>query len=121
MKYQFKTPILITSCFLFTLVNNKSVAAPDAGSLLKQEEEIYKYYKDPLIKPKKKQKKEKKKKESSGVNRIFVKQFQFLGDVYKFSIEYLNNLLQKYTNKENTFEELKEAASIIQNLYLENG
>jgi len=61
MKYQFNTPLLLTSCFLFILVNNKSIAAPDAGSLLKQEEEIYKYYKDPLIKPKKKQKKKKRK------------------------------------------------------------
>ena len=43
MKYQFNTPLLLTSCFLFILVNNKSIAAPDAGSLLKQEEEIYKY------------------------------------------------------------------------------
>ena len=56
MKYQFNTPLLLTSCFLFILVNNKSIAAPDAGSLLKQEEEIYKYYKDPLLKPKKKPK-----------------------------------------------------------------
>ena len=56
MKYQFNTPLLLTSCFLFILVNNKSIAAPDAGSLLKQEEEIYKYYKDPLIKLKKKKK-----------------------------------------------------------------
>ena len=57
MKYQLNIPLLLTSCFLFILVNNKSIAAPDAGSLLKQEEEIYKYYKDPLIKPKKKPKK----------------------------------------------------------------
>ncbi len=121
MKYQFNTPLLLTSCFLFILVNNKSIAAPDAGSLLKQEEEIYKYYKDPLLKPKKKQKKEKKKKESANVNRIFVKQFQFLGDIDKYSVEFLNNLLKNYINKENTFEELNEAASIIQNLYLENG
>ena len=121
MKYQFNTPLLLTSCFLFILVNNKSIAAPDAGSLLKQEEEIYKYYKDPLIKPKKKPKKEKKKKEISNVNKIFVKQFKFLGDIDKFNIEYLNNFLKNYTNKENTFEELKEAASLIQNLYLDNG
>ena len=121
MKYQFNTPLLLTSCFLFILVNNKSIAAPDAGSLLKQEEEIYKYYKDPLIKPKKKPKKEKKKKESSNVNKIFVKQFKFLGDIDKFSIEFLNNLLKNFTNKENTFEDLNDAASLIQNLYLENG
>ena len=38
MKYQFNTPLLLTSCFLFILVNNKSIAAPDAGNLLKQEE-----------------------------------------------------------------------------------
>ena len=119
MKYQFNTPLLLTSCFLFILVNNKSIAAPDAGSLLKQEEEIYKYYKDPLLKPKKKQKKEKKKKESANVNRIFVKEFQFLGDIDKYSVEFLNNLLKNYINKENTFEELNEAASIIQNLSLE--
>ena len=98
MKYQFNTPLLLTSCFLFILVNNKSIAAPDAGSLLKQEEEIYKYYKDPLIKPKKKQKKEKKNKESATANRILVKKFQFLGDIDKFSIEYLNNLLKKFVN-----------------------
>ena len=116
MKYQFNTPLLLTSCFLFILVNNKSIAAPDAGSLLKQEEEIYKYYKDPLIKPKKKPKKEKKKKEISNVNKIFVKQFKFLGDIDKFNIEYLKYFLKNYTNKENTFEELKEAASLIQNL-----
>ena len=121
MKYQFNTPLLLTSCFLFILVNNKSIAAPDAGSLLKQEEEIYKYYKDPLIKPKKKPKKEKRKKESSNVNKIFVKQFKFLGDIDKFSIEFLNNLLKNFTNKENTFEDLNDAASLIQNLYLENG
>ena len=89
MKYQFNTPLLLTSCFLFILVNNKSIAAPDAGSLLKQEEEIYKYYKDPLIKPKRSKKRKRKRKKAHNVNRIFVKQFQFLGDIYKFSIEYL--------------------------------
>ena len=121
MKYQFNTPLLLTSFFLFILVNNKSFGAPDAGSLLKQEEEIFKYYKDPLFKPKKKPKKENKKIENSNVNKIFVKKFKFLGDIDKFSIEFLNNLLKNFTNKENTFEDLNDAASLIQNLYLENG
>ena len=40
MKYQFNTPLLLTSCFLIILVNNKSIAAPDAGSLLKQDEVV---------------------------------------------------------------------------------
>ena len=49
MKYKFCSVISITTFFLFILVNNNSFAAPDAGSLLKQEKEAYKSYKDPLL------------------------------------------------------------------------
>ena len=52
MKYQLCSSIFITTIFFLLLANNNSFAAPDAGTLLKQEKEAYRSYKDPLLTPK---------------------------------------------------------------------
>ena len=121
MKYKFCSVIFITTFFFLILVNNNSFAAPDAGSLLKQEKESYKSYKDPLLKPKNNPKKERQKQESSDANKIYVKSFRFRGEINNFDPQVFKNLLRNFTNKKNTFEDLEYAASLIQNLYLENG
>ena len=121
MKYQLCSSIFITTIFFLLLANNNSFAAPDAGTLLKQEKEAYRSYKDPLLTPKNNQKKERQKQESSGANKIYVKSFRFRGEISNFDPKVLNNLLKNFTNKRNTFEDLEYAVSIIQNLYLENG
>ena len=51
MKYQLCSSIFITTIFFLLLANNNSFAAPDAGTLLKQEKEAYRSYKDPLLTP----------------------------------------------------------------------
>ena len=121
MKYQLCSSIFITTIFFLLLANNNSFAAPDAGTLLKQEKEAYRSYKDPLLTPKNNQKKERQKQESSGANKIYVKSFRFRGEISNFDPKVLNNLLKNFTNKRNTFEDLEYAVSLIQNLYLENG
>ena len=121
MKYQLCSSIFITTIFFLLLANNNSFAAPDAGTLLKQEKEAYRSYKDPLLTPKNNQKKERQKQESSGVNKIYVKSFRFRGEISNFDPQVFKNLLRNFTNKRNTFEDLEYAVSLIQNLYLENG
>ena len=121
MKYKFCSVIFVTTFFLFILVNNNSFAAPNAGSLLKQEKESYKSYKIPSVTPKNNPKKERQKQESSDASKIYVKSFRFRGEINNFDPQVFKNLLRNFTNKKNTFEDLEYAASLIQNLYLENG
>lgn len=121
MKYKHRTQIIFIMFLIFILANSKSFAAPDAGSLLKHEEEIYKFNEAPSLKPKKLPQKEKRKKNISGANKIYVKNFKFIGEINKFNPRIFENLLKNFINKENTFEDLKYAASLIQKFYLENG
>ena len=85
MKYKHRTQINFIMFLIFILANSKSFAAPDAGSLLKHEEEIYKFNEAPSLKLKKLPQKEKRKKNISGANKIYVKNFKLIGKINKFN------------------------------------
>lgn len=116
-----KYPLHITTCLIFILISNYSFASPDAGSLLKQEEEINKFNKSFTTKPKVPIQEKKPKKKRTEANKIYVKKFKFIGELTKFKPETFDSLLKDFINKENTFDDLTYAASLIQKLYSDNG
>ena len=120
--YNKKTiPLLYTAVFGFILINKPIFADTDAGSLLNREEEIYKFNKNPQKIPQIDKNKKSPPVRNSQSPTIFVKDFIFKGSITKFKKEIFRNLLKNYTNKKNTFEDLKYAAYLIQELYSEKG
>ena len=116
--YNKKTiPLLYTAVFGFILINKPIFADTDACSLLNREEEIYKFNKNPQKIPEIEKKKKSPPVRNLQSPTIFVKDFIFKGSITKFKKEVFRDLLQKYTNKKNTFEDLKYVAYLIQNLY----
>ena len=120
--YNKKTiPLLYTAVFGFILINKPIFADTDAGSLLNREEEIYKFNKNPQKIPQIDKNKKSPPVRNSQSPTIFVKDFIFKGSITKFKKEIFRDLLKNYTNKKNTFEDLKYAAYLIQELYSEKG
>ena len=96
-------------------------SVPDAGSLLKGEEDIKSYKKIPRSIPKIDTEKEKKFKPAKDLkSSIFVNDIRFSGKVQKFTITKLKSLLKDYINKKLTFSQINEAVELIQEFYLVN-
>ena len=94
---------------------------PDAGSLLKGEEDIKSYKKIPRTIPKIDKEKDKKSKPAGDLkSSIFVNDIRFSGKVEKFKVSKLKSLLKDYINKKLTFSQINEAVELIQEFYLVN-
>ena len=107
----------MSTLLLFTSKTANSV--PDAGSLLKGEEDIKSYKKIPRTIPKIDKEKDKKSKPVGDLkSSIFVNDIRFSGKVEKFKVSKLKSLLKDYINKKLTFSQINEAVELIQEFYL---
>ena len=112
---------LITLSTLLLFSSKTANSVPDAGSLLKGEEDIKSYKKIPRTIPKIDKEKDKKSKPVGDLkSSIFVNDIRFSGKVEKFKVSKLKSLLKDYINKKLTFSQINEAAELIQEFYLVN-
>jgi len=114
---------LFVLIFLFILFTTKSViAAPDAGSLLKQEKELQQQQNLPRSIPKSliEDNTQQPEKQNAGET-IFIKEFKFEGEIKAFTKEELKKVIQDLYNKELTFADIQSAASRIKNFYNQKG
>ena len=116
-----KRNFLITLSTLLLFASKTANSVPDAGSLLKSEEDIKSYKKIPRSIPKiDKEKQDKSKPIEDLKSSIFVNEIQFTGKIKKFKIAKLQSLLKDFLNKKLTFSEINEAVDLIQEFYLVN-
>ena len=116
-----KRNFLITLSTLLLFASKTANSVPDAGSLLKSEEDIKSYKKIPRSIPKiDKDKQDKSKPIEDLKSSIFVNKIKFTGKIKKFKITKLQSLLKDYLNKKLTFSEINEAVDLIQEFYLVN-
>ena len=116
-----KRKFLITLSTLLLFASKTANSVPDAGSLLKEEEDIKSYKNIPRSIPKFDEEKEKKSKPIDDLkSSIFVNEIRFSGKVKKFTEAKLKSLLKDYTNKKLSFSEINEAVELIQEFYLVN-
>jgi len=116
-----KRNFLITLSTLLLFASKTANSVPDAGSLLKNEEDIKSYKKIPRSIPKiDKEKQDKSKPIEDLKSSIFVNKIKFTGKIKKFKITKLQSLLKDYLNKKLTFSEINEAVDLIQEFYLVN-
>ena len=116
-----KRKFLITLSTLLLFASKTANSVPDAGSLLKEEEDIKNYKKIPRSIPKIDEEKEKKSKPIDDLkSSIFVNEIRFSGKIKKFTEAKLKSLLKDYTNKQLSFSEINEAVELIQEFYLVN-
>ena len=116
-----KRKFLITLSTLLLFASKTANSVPDAGSLLKEEEDIKSYKNIPRSIPKIDEEKEKKSKPVDDLkSSIFVNEIRFSGKVKKFTEAKLKSLLKDYTNKKLSFSEINEAVELIQEFYLVN-
>ena len=114
---------LFVLIFLFIVFAAKSViAAPDAGSLLKQEKELQQQQNLPRSIPKSliEDNTQQPEKQNAGET-IFIKEFKFEGEIKAFTKEALKKVIQDLYNKELTFADIQSAASRIKNFYNQKG
>ena len=114
---------LFVLIFLFIVFTTKSViAAPDAGSLLKQEKELQQQQNLPRSIPKSliEDNTQQPEKQNAGET-IFIKEFKFEGEIKAFTKEALKKVIQDLYNKELTFADIQSAASRIKNFYNQKG
>jgi len=114
---------LFALIFLFIVFTAKSViAAPDAGSLLKQEKELQQQQNLPRSIPKSliEDNTQQPEKQNAGET-IFIKEFKFEGEIKAFTKEALKKVIQDLYNKELTFADIQSAASRIKNFYNQKG
>ena len=114
---------LFALIFLFIVFTTKSViAAPDAGSLLKQEKELQQQQNLPRSIPKSLMEDNTKQPEKQNAGEtIFIKEFKFEGEIKAFTKEALKKVIQDLYNKELTFADIQSAASRIKNFYNQKG
>ncbi len=116
-----KRKFLITLSILLLFASKTANSVPDAGSLLKSEEDIKSYKKIPRSIPKIDKEKEKKSKPVKDLkSSILVNDIRFSGKVEKFTVAKLKSLLKNYINRKLTFSEINEAVELIQEFYLVN-
>ena len=112
---------LIALITLLLLATKTANSVPDAGSLLKGEEDIKSYKKIPRSIPKiDKEKEIKRNPVEDFKSSIFVNDIKFTGKVEKFTYSKLKSLLKDYINKKLTFFQINEAVELIQEFYLVN-
>ena len=111
--------ILVASFFI---LSNGAWAAPDAGSLLKQEKELQQQQNLPKSIPKSLIDDNTKEQKTQNVGeKILVKEFRFDGEIKAFTKEELRKVIQDLYNKELTFNEIQTAALRIKNFYNQKG
>ena len=116
-----KRKFLISLFTLLLFASKTANSVPDAGSLLKGEEDIKSYKKIPRSFPKIDKPKIKKiEPKTDYKSLIFVKEFRFIGKIKKFKISKLESLLKSYLNKKLSFSQINEAAELVQEFYLVN-
>ena len=116
-----KRKFLITLSILLLFASKTANSVPDAGSLLKGEEDIKNYKKIPRTIPKINKEKDKKSKPAEDIkSSIFVNDIRFSGKVEKFTVSKLKSLLKGYINKKLNFSQINEAVELIQEFYLVN-
>ncbi len=116
-----KRNFLITLSTLLLFASKTANSVPDAGSLLKSEEDIKSYKKIPRSIPKIDKEKQNKSKPIEDLkSSIFVNEIKFTGKIKKFKITKLQSLLKDYLKKKLTFSEINEAVDLIQEFYLVN-
>ena len=97
-----------------------SYAAPDAGELLRQQQDLDRLKNLPQAIPvPKKEEATRKKSESSA--KILVNSFRFEGNLGKFTAEQLANEVKDLVGKELTFDDIQLAADKITTFYQEKG
>jgi len=114
---------LFALIFLFIVFTTKSlIAAPDAGSLLKQEKELQQQQNLPRSIPKSliEDNTQQPEKQNAGET-IFIKEFKFEGEIKAFAKDELKKVIQDLYNKELTFADIQSAASRIKNFYNQKG
>ena len=114
---------LLVFIFLFIGFTTKLViAAPDAGSLLKQEKELQQQQNLPRSIPKSLIEDNTKQPEKQNAGEtIFIKEFKFEGEIKAFTKEELKKVIQDLYNKELTFADIQSAALKIKNFYNQKG
>ena len=111
------------SIFLFIVFTTKLViAAPDAGSLLKQEKELQQQQNLPRSIPKSLIEDNAKQPEKQNAGEtILIKDFRFEGEIKAFAKDELKKVIQDLYNKELTFADIQSAALRIKNFYNQKG
>lgn len=111
------------SIFLFIVFTTKlAIAAPDAGSLLKQEKELQQQQNLPRSIPKSLIEDNAKQPEKQNAGEtILIKDFRFEGEIKAFAKEELKKVIQDLYNKELTFADIQSAALRIKNFYNQKG
>jgi hemolysin activation/secretion protein len=115
MKYK---RLSIISIALFNVVN--AFAAPEAGDLLRQQQELDRFKNLPQNIPLPK-KEEAPRKAPQAAAKILVNSFKFEGNLGKFSAEDLSDLVKDLVGQELTFDEIQLAADRITTFYQEKG
>ena len=111
--------VIVISFFILT---NNTWAAPDAGSLLKQEKELQQQQNLPKSIPKSLIDDNTKEQKTQNVGeKILIKEFRFDGEIKAFTKEELRKVIQDLYNKELTFNEIQTAALRIKNFYNQKG
>ena len=118
MKYK-RFFIIVSSFFI---LSNAALAAPDAGSLLKQEKELQQQQNLPKSIPKSLIDDNTKEQKTQNVGeKILIKEFRFDGEIKAFTKEELRKVIQDLYNKELTFNEIQTAALRIKKFYNQKG
>lgn len=106
----------------FFILPNVTWAAPDAGSLLKQEKELQQQQNLPKSIPKSLIEDNTKEQQKQNVGeKILIKEFRFDGEIKAFTKEELKKVVQDLYNKELSFNEIQNAALRIKNFYNQKG
>ncbi len=114
---KFKSLSLLTISLAYAFSAN---AAPDAGELMRQQQDLDRLKNLPQAIPApKKEEQVRKKTESSA--KILVRNFRFEGNLGKFTAEQLANEVKELIGKELSFEEIQLAADKITAFYQEKG
>lgn len=117
-----KSKIFFFIVILFLILPNGALAAPDAGSLLKQEKELQQQQNLPKSIPKSLIDDNTKEQKTQNVGeKILIKEFRFDGEIKAFTKLELRKVIQDLYNKELTFNEIQTAALRIKNFYNQKG
>jgi hemolysin activation/secretion protein len=103
-------------------ISRKSFAAPDAGSLLKDQQDLQKLNELPKSIPENLfENSIENNSSSTEEDKILVKEFVFDGDIKAFTNDELKKVIADLYNKELTFNEIQSAAVRIKNFYNKKG
>ena len=123
MNYCFKRiSQLLLLIISLLLIQSRSFAIPDAGSLLKDQQDLQKLNELPKSIPENFFENSIEKNSSSAEeDKILVQEFVFDGDIKAFTNDELKKVIADLYNKELTFNEIQSAAIRIKNFYNKKG